>query len=99
MQRFDPDVIQPYHNVMDNNYISSGLKDYVDKNNLGVCFFSPLKHGLLTGKYLKPTLFGSGDHRSNIKEFQDLKTLQWLRKNKSLLENDSNHIKTPFCMV
>ena len=47
----DPDVIQPYRNVMDDGYIKSGLCSYINKNNLGVCFFSPIKHGLLTGKY------------------------------------------------
>ena len=52
-----PDVVQPYRNVMDNSYESSGLKDYIDTNNVGVCFFSPIKHGLLTGKYKSPPKF------------------------------------------
>ena len=52
----DPDVIQPYRNVMDDTYSETGLKDFIDSNNLGVCFFSPIKHGLLTGKYSKPTV-------------------------------------------
>ncbi len=67
----DPDVIQPYRNIMDNTYESSGLKSIINKNNLGVCFFSPLKHGLLTGKYKSPTTFKDGDHRSGIKDFQN----------------------------
>ena len=67
----DPDVIQPYRNIMDNTYESSGLKSIINKNNLGVCFFSPLKHGLLTGKYKSPATFKEGDHRSGIKDFQN----------------------------
>tara|TARA_B100001971_G_scaffold210103_1_gene234901 strand:- start:534 stop:1412 length:879 start_codon:yes stop_codon:yes gene_type:complete len=67
----DPDVIQPYRNVMTDDYVTSGLKDWVDRHNVGIAFFSPLKHGLLTGKYMKPTTFPTGDFRSNVKEFSD----------------------------
>ena len=56
---------------MDNSYEKSGLKNIIDSNNLGVCFFSPIKHGLLTGKYKTPTFFKDGDHRSNIKDFHN----------------------------
>ena len=41
-----PDVVQPYRNVMDDTYGPSGLKDWIDEHNSGVCFFSPIKHGL-----------------------------------------------------
>jgi len=91
----DPDVVQTYHNVMDNNYFTSGLKNYVDKNNLGVCFFSPIKHGLLTGKYREPATFDNGDHRSMIKEFQNLEILKKMRENKSLLEKRFNKKRNP----
>jgi aryl-alcohol dehydrogenase-like predicted oxidoreductase len=94
-KRFDPDVIQPYHNVMDDDYTTTGLKEYVNTNNLGVCFFSPLKHGLLTGKYDKPTTFEPGDHRSNIKDFQNLKILDKLKENKLLLERKFKAQKHP----
>ncbi len=67
----DPDVIQPYRNVMDDDYVTSGLKDWVDCHNVGVAFFSPLKHGLLTGKYTEPTTFPVGDFRSGVPEFSD----------------------------
>ena len=40
----NPDVIQPYRNVMDDDYVSSGLSSHVKQNNIGVCFFSPIKH-------------------------------------------------------
>ena len=72
----DPDVVQPYRNIMDNSYEKSGLKSIIDTKNLGVCFFSPIKHGLLTGKYKSPTFFKEGDHRSNIRDFQSEKIIK-----------------------
>lgn len=85
----DPDVIQPYRNVMDDDYVTSGLKDWVDRHNVGVAFFSPLKHGLLTGKYTRPTTFPVGDFRSTIPEFSDPVVLEKMR-------NASQTLKTTF---
>ena len=81
-----PDVIQPYRNVMDDDYVTSGLKDWVDHNNIGVAFFSPLKHGLLTGKYTEPATFPSGDFRVNVPEFGDPATLKNMRECRDALE-------------
>lgn len=67
----DPDVVQPYRNVVDDDYEASGLKAYVDERDLGVAFFSPIKHGLLLGKYETATQFPKGDFRSGIPEFSD----------------------------
>ena len=83
---FNPQVVQPYRNVMDDTYISSGLKDWIDKNNAGVCFFSPIKHGLLTGKYIEPVKFGDGDFRSRVSGFDDDAIIKKMQKNKLLLE-------------
>jgi aryl-alcohol dehydrogenase-like predicted oxidoreductase len=71
IERVNPDVVQPYRNVVDNEYESSGLKAYVDAHDLGVAFFSPLKHGLLLGKYDQPVDFGRGDFRSGVDDFRD----------------------------
>jgi myo-inositol catabolism protein IolS len=71
IERVDPDVVQPYRNLVDDDYESSGLKAYVDAHDLGVAFFSPLKHGLLLGKYDQPVTFGKGDFRSRIADFRD----------------------------
>ena len=71
IERVDPDVVQPYRNLVDDDYESSGLKAYVDAHDLGVAFFSPLKHGLLLGKYDAPVEFPEGDHRSNVSDFRD----------------------------
>jgi myo-inositol catabolism protein IolS len=71
ISRIDPDVVQPFRNVVDDDYESSGLKSWVDSHDLGVAFFSPLKHGLLLGKYDQPVEYGEGDFRSNIPDFRD----------------------------
>jgi len=42
----------------------------VDAHDLGAAFFSPLKHGLLLGKYDQPVEFGEGDFRSGIADFR-----------------------------
>lgn len=87
IKKCDPDVIQPYRNVMDDNYVESGLSTYINKHNIGVCFFSPIKHGLLTGKYTSPTTFEHGDHRSGVKDFADQSVIDKMKQNKKLLES------------
>lgn len=84
--RMDPDVIQPYRNMMDDTYASSGLKDYVEAKNIGVCFFSPIKHGLLTGKYTEPATFETGDFRTTVKEFANQELIDRMGDNKEKLE-------------
>jgi myo-inositol catabolism protein IolS len=69
--RIDPDVVQPYRNLVDDDYVSSGLKAWVDAHDLGVAFFSPLKHGLLLGKYDQPKDYGEGDFRSGVADFRN----------------------------
>ncbi|MFC1565459.1 aldo/keto reductase [Candidatus Neomarinimicrobiota bacterium] len=92
IDRVNPAVIQPYRNVMDDSYRSSGLKDWVEKNNAGIAFFSPIKNGLLTGKYDKPPVFKEGDFRLNVPEFQNVELLKKLQDNKNKLEKKfANH--------
>jgi aryl-alcohol dehydrogenase-like predicted oxidoreductase len=79
IERADPDAVQPYRNVIDDDYESSGLKAWVESHDLGVAFFSPLKHGLLLGKYDEPQLFDEGDFRSGIPEFGDPQFLARMR--------------------
>jgi aryl-alcohol dehydrogenase-like predicted oxidoreductase len=86
IERVDPDVIQPYRNVMDDTYEVTGLKNYVEANNLGICFFSPIKHGLLTGKYKEPTTFETGDFRATVKEFANRELIEKIQVNKEKLE-------------
>jgi aryl-alcohol dehydrogenase-like predicted oxidoreductase len=69
--RVDPDAVQPLRNLVDDDYEPSGLKAWVDQHDLGVEFFSPLKHGLLLGKYDAPKTFPEGDFRANVSQFSD----------------------------
>lgn len=75
VDRVDPDVVQPYRNLVDDDFESSGLKQWVDQHDAGVAFFSPLKHGLLLGKYDSPVEYGKGDFRSNVDEFRDAEAI------------------------
>ena len=69
--RVDPDVVQIYRNVLDDQYVSSGLAAWVAEHDLGAVFFSALKHGVLLGKYVEPISFPEGDMRNGIAEFGD----------------------------
>ena len=80
IRRVDPDVVQPYRNILDDQYESSGLKAFVDEHDLGVAFFSPIKHGLLLGKYSEPQHFPEGDVRSGIGDFADREALARYRR-------------------
>jgi myo-inositol catabolism protein IolS len=76
IERIDPDVVQPYRNLVDDDYESSGLEAWVAAHDLGVAFFSPLKHGLLLGKYDEPVTYGEGDFRSNVDDFRRAEAIE-----------------------
>lgn len=78
-ERVQPDVVQPYRNLLDDEYADSGLQAWVETAGAGVAFFSPLKHGLLLGKYTEPATFPEGDMRSGIAAFGDTEELARLR--------------------
>lgn len=82
----NPDVVQCYRNVVDDTYESSGLKRWVEENDAGVAFFSPLKHALLLGLFEGPVTFGEGDHRSSLPEFRDYGLLMRLQACRAELE-------------
>lgn len=84
--RVEPEVVQPYRNVVEDTYQTSGLKSWVDDNDAGVAFFSSLRHGLLLGKYQEPTRFPTGDHRNRIAEFGDAAALARLRRCREAVE-------------
>lgn len=75
----DPDVVQTYRNVVDDTYESSGLRQWVEAHDVGVAFFSPLKHALLLGIFEGPVTFGEGDHRGSLPEFRDYGLIRRLR--------------------
>jgi len=78
--RVQPQAVQAYRNVVDDTYAVSGLQDWVEAHDVGVAFFSPLKHGLLLGELEGPVTFGAGDHRNAIPEFRDFALLRRLRQ-------------------
>ncbi|MBI2215129.1 MAG: aldo/keto reductase [Acidobacteria bacterium] len=69
IDRVEPDVVQPYRNVVDDDFAESGLRDWITKHEAGVAFFSPIMHGLLLGKYEAPVSFPEGDFRRNVEGF------------------------------
>jgi len=79
IERVDPDVVQPYRNVAHDTYAASGLRAWVEDHDVGVAFFSPLRQGLLLGKYESPTTFPDGDVRNNDPLFRDAAGLARLR--------------------
>ena len=80
VERVDPDAVQPYRNLLDDDYESSGLKGWVDAHDLGAAFFSPLKHGLLLGKYDAPRTFPEGDFRSGVADFGDAAVIERMKR-------------------
>ncbi len=79
VDRVDPDVVQTHRSVIYDQYETSGLKAWVEKNDAGAVYFSPLRHGLLLGRYEEPPELGEGDHRSLIPAFRDRAFLAHLR--------------------
>lgn len=85
IERVDPDVVQPYRNVTADTWADSGLKAWCEAHDVGVAFFSPIRHGLLLGKYEAPTTFDEGDFRRNDAGFQDADLLRALIANRDAL--------------
>jgi len=75
VERVAPDVVQPYRNLTHDDFHASGLHAYCDRHDVGLAFFSPIRHGLLLGKYAAPTSFAHGDHRNQDKGFRDAHVL------------------------
>jgi aryl-alcohol dehydrogenase-like predicted oxidoreductase len=84
--RVDPDVVQVYRNILDDDYEASGLSRWVEAHDVGVVFFSPLKHGLLLGRYETPQSFEAGDHRNRVPGFRDEAVLAQLRRCRQRVE-------------
>jgi aryl-alcohol dehydrogenase-like predicted oxidoreductase len=93
--RVDPDAIQVYRSVFEDSYQSSGLAAWVDAHDVGVAFFSPLKHGLLLGKYTSPATFEDGDVRNGIDAFQDSDLITRLAANRAELERRFEGLAEP----
>lgn len=86
IDRVDPDVVQPYRNVIDDEFVESGLHDWVTSHDAGVAFFSPIMHGLLLGKYDAPVTFPAGDFRSNVEGFADAAVIERMKEARKAVE-------------
>lgn len=85
--RVDPDVVQPYRNVLDDGFAGSNLQRWVKSHDLGVAFFSPIKHGLLLGNHTGPVEFEPGDHRGRNPSFRDAELIDHLRHCRELVRS------------
>ena len=94
IDKVEPDVIQTLYNVYDTEYVESGLKKYVESNNIGACYFSPIKHGILTGKYEQVIEFPKGDFRKNVKEFKSIDFINKMKENKKKIESRFSNINS-----
>jgi aryl-alcohol dehydrogenase-like predicted oxidoreductase len=84
--RVRPDVIQPFRTVRHDELVTSGLREWAIENDVGVVFFSPLRHGLLLGKHSRPPDFPVGDHRARIPEFSEPGFLRAMRECRAAVE-------------
>ncbi|HBL30484.1 MAG TPA: hypothetical protein DD490_26920 [Acidobacteria bacterium] len=91
----DPDVVQPLRNVIDDDFEASGLAAQVAARDLGVAFFSPLRHGLLLGKYEEPQHFPEGDFRRNVPGFADPEAIARLRRARAAVADRFPHHPEP----
>lgn len=87
IRQVDPDVVQPYRNVTRDTFYSSGLAAHCRLHDLGVAFFSPLRRGLLLGKYATPHAFPHGDARNGDRGFSDSHLLHRLADNAAALRD------------
>lgn len=83
--RVQPDVVQPYRNVAHDTWESSGLAGYCARHDVGVAFYSPLRLGLLLGKYTEPQHFPAGDVRNNDPGFSNPHVIHRLAENAKVL--------------
>lgn len=86
IDKVNPDVVQPYRNVIDDDFAESGLRDWIARHDAGVAFFSPIMHGLLLGKYDAPVSFPEGDFRSNVGGFGDPAVIDRMKRARRSVE-------------
>lgn len=80
IHRVEPDVVQPFRCMLYDSLSHGPLREAVDSLDAGLAFFSPLRHGLLLGKYEEPATFGDGDFRTSIEGFTDPDVLDGVRQ-------------------
>lgn len=83
--RVEPDVVQPQRNATFDHFHESGLAAWCHQHDVGVAFFSPIRKGLLLGKYDKPAEFPPGDVRATDPGFTNAGLLTRLVENAGVL--------------
>jgi len=86
IHRVEPDVVQPFRCMLYDSLSHEPLREAVESLDSGLAFFSPLRHGLLLGKYEEPTTFEEGDFRSNVEGFTDPEILDGVRQRAEKLQ-------------
>lgn len=69
IDRVQPEVVQSYRNILHDTFESSGLKAYAEAYEVGLVFFSALRHGLLLGREATPRSYPAGDVRAHDPDF------------------------------
>ena len=87
IRRVEPDVVQPYRCMLYDCLSHTPLREAITELDAGLAFFSPLRHGLLLGKYDEPTSFGEGDFRTNVESFKDDEILKGVKEKAQALQN------------
>jgi len=95
IERVDPDVVQPLRNLTADTFVASGLQAWCAERDVGLAFFSPIRHGLLLGKYDGPTHFPEGDFRRGDPAFLDAGLIARLRANAGALRDGLAHLPEP----
>lgn len=93
--RVDPDAVQPLRNLTADDWVDSGLAAWCAERDVGVAFFSPIRHGLLLGKYDAPATFPNGDFRNNDPAFSDPERIARFVANRAALESGLAHLAEP----
>jgi len=93
--RVDPDVVQPLRNLTHDTWHESGLAAWCAAHDVGVAFFSPIRHGLLLGKYEGPATFPEGDFRNQDEGFRDASLIARLGASARHLAQGLAHLPEP----
>ncbi len=100
--RMRPAVVQCPIHMMDYHFVAtnSPLSRACDQFGTAVIGFSPLNHGILSGKYdsSKPPAFPDGDHRSGLHKFR-AQFLARAEKGLSLLKERFDTARNPLVAV
>ena len=88
-------MVQPLRNLTYDTWHQSGLAAWCAAHDVGAAFFSPLRHGLLLGKYEGPSTFPDGDFRNQDAGFRDAALIAKVGARARDLEGGLAHLPEP----